>query len=106
MPSPARSQDTNPITVSVVPGSCLAPCTVRVTVRIAPEESNRSVTITAESLDFYRRSTRQLDGAEAPRLHELRLNEIPAGLYDVRVTVDRANEGSRHHAARFIVGSV
>jgi hypothetical protein len=100
----AAAPDEQPIAVTVTPGSCVAPCSVRLAVRVAPAEANRSVTIAAESSDFYRRSTRPLEGSDAPRLHELRLNEIPAGLYEVTITVDRANKPPQRYAARFVVG--
>src|SRR5688572_868463 len=74
-----------PVKIKVTPGACVAPCSVRVSVRVMPDAHNESVTIAAESSEFFRSSTRPLEGAEAAQVHELILSEIPAGLYEVTV---------------------
>ena len=102
-PADERVKSDEPVTISLVPAACIAPCSVRVTVRVAPEESNRSVTIQAESPDFFRSSTRPLEGVDAARVHELLLSEIPAGLYDVTVTVARSPQSPRHLVKQFYV---
>jgi hypothetical protein len=94
----------DPISISVVPSACVAPCSVRVAVRVFPDQTNRSLTIAAESIAFYRSSTRPLEGDHGPRLHELILHEIPAGLYDVRATVTRSNGSPQQYSTRFAVG--
>ena len=99
------AREERPITISVTPGTCVEPCSVRLAVRIARDDSNRSVTIAAESPQFFRRSTRQLDGLQAPRLHELILNQIPSGAYEVRVIVSRADGPPVESKARFMVGT-
>jgi hypothetical protein len=90
-PALGRSAD-EPIDIDLTPRTCVAPCSVRVTVHVPLAESNRTVTITAESSDFYRSSTRQLDADGGPRYHELLLERIPAGSYEIRVTVGRSGE--------------
>jgi hypothetical protein len=91
------------VKINLVPTACLAPCSMRVTVRVAPDASNRSVTIQAESQEFFRSSTRPLEGVEAARIHELLLSEVPAGEYEVTVTVTRPPESPRHIVKQFHV---
>jgi hypothetical protein len=93
----------DPVRITVMPTSCVTPCTVRLTVRIAPNDANRSITIAAESAEFARSSTSQLDGSEAPLVHELLLEELPPGPYDVHVSVGRATGGPQERAAHFAV---
>ena len=81
----------------------MAPCSVRVSVKVTPDAHNDSVTIAAESSEFFRSSTRPLEGAEAAQLHELILSEIPAGAYEVSVTVTRPPERPRHLVRPFYV---
>lgn len=85
-----------------MPGTCVAPCNVRLSVRVLPDPANREVTITADSARFYRSSTRELTG-EGPRLHQLVLHDLPSGLYEVRVKLDRAADDDAQRVTRFRV---
>jgi hypothetical protein len=48
---------------------------------------NRAIEVVAESDAFYRSSTTELDGDQAPRLTSVSFRQIPAGVYDVTVRV-------------------
>ena len=48
---------------------------------------NRAIEVVAESADFYRSSTTELDGDQAPRLTSVSFRRVPAGIYDVTVRV-------------------
>ena len=103
LPAMGGPPEHGPVSITVQPVSCTAPCSVRLEVRILPDDSNRSVTIAADSGEFYRSSTRPLDGSEAPTLHELILNKIPAGTYEVRVVVTRVDDPPRTYVRQFAV---
>ena len=64
-----------------------APATLMVTVRISPDSRNRSLAITADSADFVRRSTIELDGAEEPPVHQMSFKDLPEGDYVVTAEV-------------------
>ena len=105
LPATGGSEE-KPVTITVRPGACVEPCSVRLVVRVAPDDSNRSIVIVAESETFYRSSTRPLEGAEAPAVQELLLNQLPAGRYDVRVVVRRTNTTQQLYASQFEVAPV
>jgi hypothetical protein len=54
-----------------------------------------------ESTAFYASSTMQLDSDRAPRLKEARFRELPAGRYEIRVTLMGA-DGERANIVRRI----
>jgi hypothetical protein len=47
--------------------------------------------LTAESLDFLRSSTIQLEGDRAARMHSMLFKSLPGGVYRIRVRLDRAD---------------
>jgi hypothetical protein len=73
------------MTMRVSPEVSFAPAhlVVRATVEAAPE--NRGLEVVAESDDFYRSSTVQLDGEHAPRTSIFDFVSLPGGVYDVTV---------------------
>lgn len=86
----ARAEDA--VSVRVSPQFCVEGSNVRVTVRVEPRDENRTLTIEADSDNFFRSSTIQLSGARAPVVHYLRLNALPSGTYEVRATVMRVDD--------------
>ena len=70
-----------------------------VTVRaiVVPNERNQLLTISAESTDYLRRSTMQLEGKDEARVHELSLVSLPEGVYVVTALVI-SRDGSQHRA--------
>jgi hypothetical protein len=81
-----------PVEVRVSSTFVLEGSTVRVTVRIVPDEDNRFLTIQADSPEYYRSSRIQLSGDEAPLIHTMMLRSLPSGLYEVRAILSRSDD--------------
>jgi hypothetical protein len=69
------------ITVRVTPAVSREPAYVNVIAQIERDPSNRTLEVTAESIDYYRRSTIDLDGEQAPRVTEISFKSLPSGSY-------------------------
>jgi hypothetical protein len=80
-----------PVEVRVSSAFVLEGSTVRVTVRIVPDEDNRFLTIQADSPDYYRSSRIQLSGDHAPLIHTMMLRSLPSGVYEVRAILSRTD---------------
>jgi hypothetical protein len=74
---------TEPLSVTVSPLQSIAPANLVVRVHVQPDAGNRSLEIVAESDTYYRSSTIDLDGADAPPVVSLELRNAPGGDYDV-----------------------
>ena len=91
-----------PLTARVSPPvSAPAPRDVVVRALIEPDVRNRAVEFVAESTAIYASSTMELDSDRAPRLQEVRFRELPAGRYEIRVTLMGA-DGERAIVVRRI----
>jgi hypothetical protein len=75
------------LSLIVSPVFSIAPASVVVRAIVEHDPDNRQLQFVADSPDFYRSSVRVLDGERAPRISEMRLNNIPAGAYEVTVTL-------------------
>lgn len=64
-----------------------APATVPVTIAVEPGADNRVLVVEADSDDYYRSSSIELDGDKEKRLHSVELRSLPAGEYVVRAQV-------------------
>lgn len=84
-----------PLLLKVTPNVAMAPATVRVLATIEPDAQNRMVEIVAESDDFYRSSQIQLEGDRARRTSLIELRSLPAGAYDVKVTLKGPGNATR-----------
>ena len=88
------------LTARVRPSAGLAPSDVVIQAFIEPHALNRSVTFVVDSGGFYSSSVAELDGDRAPRAKEVRFRMLPAGSYEVRLTLMGA-DGERgyftHH---------
>ncbi len=71
----------------------LGPANVLVQTIVEPAAANRALQVVAESADFYRSSTVQLDGSKSPRAKSFWLEALPSGEYVVSVRV-LANDGT------------
>src|SRR5262249_41266620 len=71
----------------VSPTAGLAPCDIVIQAFIEPHALNRAVSFIVDSGTFYSRSVSELDGDRSPRTKEVRFRMLPAGSYEVRVTV-------------------
>src|SRR3954451_10730995 len=68
-----------------------APATVIVTATVLRDERNRALVVTAESDDFFRSSTVELDGENEARVHQFWLKELPEGHYVVTAQLEGVN---------------
>ena len=75
------------LTLRVTPNVSNAPSTVIVKATVTRNADNRWLHIEAESGEFYRSSEVQLDGANAPLITEIRLNNLPGGEYTVKAVL-------------------
>lgn len=65
-----------------------APATVVVTATVSRDERNRALVFTAESEDFFRSSTVELDGENEARVHQFWLKGLPEGHYLVSAQLE------------------
>ncbi len=65
----------------------MAPAYVVVRAIVEHDPENRVLEIVADSEEFYRRTVVDLDGAQAPKVNELKLEGIPGGEYAVTATL-------------------
>lgn len=89
LPDAGRSESM--LMLDVRPSFCMGPCAVRMNITIAPHESDRELIVEADSGGFYRSSFIQLDGEAEPAVHTLMFKALPAGAYEIRVTLKRSN---------------
>jgi hypothetical protein len=71
------------LTMRVSPKMSLEPALVTVRTVIEADAGNRLLEVVADSPEFYRSSSIQLDGANAPRLNVVELKNLPTGTYEV-----------------------
>ena len=83
----------------VRPSFGAAPSDVVIQAFIEPNELNRSVTFVVDSGSFYTSSMVELDGERAPRAKEVRFRMLPAGSYQVRLTLT-GTDGERGYFVR------
>jgi len=88
--------------LQVNPAVSMAPAYVVVKAIVEHDASNRQLEIVADSDSFYRRTVVDLDGAQAPKVNELKLIDIPGGEYEVTATLYDMN-GQRALARRTIM---
>jgi hypothetical protein len=84
------SSDPEPLSLSVTPTVCLSPCAVRARASVEPDAKNRSLTLIAESQEFRRASTIQLDGDRAARTHSMLFKNLDGGIYRIRVRLEQS----------------
>lgn len=75
------------LTLRLTPRFVSAPGYLRSLVRVAPNAANRVLRVEIDSAGYYRSSDIQLDGASAPMSHFMDWKEVPAGRYDLTVSV-------------------
>jgi hypothetical protein len=73
--------------MAVSPAQSFAPSTLRVRVRLEPNDQNRRLAVIADSTDFYRSSEVQLDGEQAPRTITIEFRGVPGGSYQISCVV-------------------
>jgi hypothetical protein len=75
------------LTLRLTPRFVSAPGYLRSLIRVAPHEANRVLRVEIDSAGYYRSSDIQLEGASAPMSHFVDWKEVPAGKYDLIVSV-------------------
>jgi hypothetical protein len=79
------------MTLKVSPVVGFAPVNLIVRASIVADADNRAMEIVAESRDFYRSSTVQLEGEKAPRTSQFEFRSLPSGVYEVRANLFGSN---------------
>ena len=98
---PARPVTAQPIEARLFAAAVLAPTDVVVQAFIEPDRRNRRVEFVVDSESMFASSTVELDGEHAPRTKEVRFRRLPAGMYEVRVTLIGTN-GERGTAVHWL----
>jgi hypothetical protein len=75
------------LTLRLTPRFVSAPGYLRSLIRVAPNGANRVLRVEIDSAGYYRSSDITLDGASAPMSHFVDWKEVPAGKYDLIVSV-------------------
>jgi len=83
----APADKADELTLRLTPRFVSAPGYLRSLIRVAPNDANRLLRVEIDSEGFYRSSDIQLDGASAPMSHFMDWKDVPAGKYDLIVTV-------------------
>jgi hypothetical protein len=79
------------ISITVRPAVTSYRGSAQLKVLVARDEKNRLLTWEVDGPNYYRSSSQDLDGASAPRSYLFMVRELPAGEFDVRATVKRAD---------------
>jgi hypothetical protein len=75
------------VSLSIRPSVSFAPATAIVVATVERDPANRGLEIEAVSAEYYASSYRQLDGQFEARTHTFMMQNLPAGLYNVRAVV-------------------
>jgi uncharacterized protein (DUF58 family) len=103
----APMSGTESLKINVSPSQATAPANLRIRVMVEPNAANRSVTVAAESDDFFRSSEVALEGDQGPRTIYFEFRGVPGGQYEVRGAVGDAmgHEVASAKQNVFIMGS-
>ena len=83
----AQAKPADELTLRMTPRFVSAPGFLRSLIRVAPNDANRTLRVEIDSDNYYRSSDITLDGASAPTSHFVDWKEVPAGKYDLIVSV-------------------
>jgi hypothetical protein len=90
------------LTAQISPRITSAPGYVVVRAFVDASDDNRGLEVIAQSDDFVRSSTIELNGGSAPRLNVFQFQSLPAGEYEVRAALLGTN-GVRATTARTVL---
>ncbi len=85
---PLQSSADEPISITVRPVAPLG-AVAQLKVLVTRDERNRSLVWEVDGPSYYRSSTMELAGADAPRAYLFLVRNLPAGEFEVRATVRR-----------------
>jgi hypothetical protein len=71
------------ITLNASPQISFAPAHLTIRTDIEPDTANRAIEIIIDSPDFYRSTTIDLEGDQAPRTSVFEFRDVPGGVYEV-----------------------
>ena len=71
------------ISLRASPAVSFAPTNLTVRTAIEPNADNRALQVIVDSPNFYRSSTLQLEGDQAPRTSVLEFRGVPSGSYEI-----------------------
>ena len=86
------------LSMRVSPAMSFAPANLVIQTRLEPDADNRAIEVVAQSDDFYRSSSMQLDGDRAPRTVRIEFRSLPPGEYLVTAVVV-GSDGQRRAVA-------
>jgi hypothetical protein len=86
-PATASMHGAERVSIRVSPGVSLAPAEVTINAIVEPDAANRAIDVVVDSGGYFRRSEAELDGDRAARANQFRFAGLPAGVYEIRVTV-------------------
>jgi len=90
------------ILIRVSPAVCFAPANMVVRATLDRDAANRAIEIIAESPQFYRSSSMELDGDRAPRVATFEFRGLPSGTYDVTARLLDSEGRSRGQVSQTI----
>jgi hypothetical protein len=94
------------ISLHVTPTVSREPAMVNVRAQIERSPENRSLEVTAESVDYFRSSTINLDGEQAPLTTYIALKNLPEGDYRISaVLVDNRGRRSTALSSAIVIGA-
>jgi hypothetical protein len=82
------------ISITVRPSVATYRGSAQLKVLVARDDKNRVLTWEVDGPSYYRSSTMELDGASAPRSYFFTMRELPAGEFEVRAIVRRADNST------------
>lgn len=85
--STASAEAHQPLSMRVSPTQSFAPATVTVRVHVESADDNRGLEVVAESDEFYRASSAELDGSDAPSTITFEFRDVPGGSFEIKATL-------------------
>ena len=80
------------LALKVSPAVAFAPANLIVRTTVEADAANRAMEVVAESRDFYRSSSVELDGDKAPRTTQFEFRSLPGGQYMVSAVLKGVND--------------
>jgi hypothetical protein len=90
------------ITMKASPEISFGPTNLTIRTSTEHDAANRAMEIVIDSEDFYRSSTIQLEGAQAPRTSVLEFRGVPVGTYMISVRLLGPGGESRAYVRRMV----
>ncbi len=76
-----------PLSMAVSPLQSFAPTNLTIRLHVQSAAVNRALEVVAESGEYYRSSSIQLDGSDAPRTISFEFRDVPGGDYNILGTL-------------------